>query len=257
MNFKHIWIFLILFSFLNCKQEKEVFLNKIEGKRILITDSLEADQAILDYIKPFHDHLNKDLDSVLAIAVDTYSRRPENEELETEIGNFMADVAYDQANFIFNKRTGRNIDMVLINHGGIRANISKGNVSARTAYQVMPFDNALVVVDLKGEQIEKLIAYLARSKRAHPISKMKLELDENYAIIASSINGQPIDFSKNYLVATYDYLYNGGSGMNFFQPNDSLYVLDYKMRNAMIDHFKKVDSINPTKDGRFIKTSSK
>ncbi len=257
MNFKHLWVFLILLSFLNCKQGKDVYLNKIEGKRIHITDSMQADQAILDYIKPYHDHLNNDLDSILAIAVDTYSPRPENEELETALGNFMADVAYEQANLVFNKRTGRNIDMVLINHGGIRATLSKGNVSARTAYNIMPFDNALVVVDLKGEQIEELIAYLARSKRAHPISKLNLKLDENNAVLASSINGVPIDFNKNYLVATYDYLYNGGNRMNFFQTNDSLYVLDYKMRNAMIDYFKKVDTINPIKDGRFIKTSSK
>ena len=257
MNLKHFWIFLILLSIFNCKQNKDAYLNKIEGKRIQITDSLEADQAILDYIKPFHDHINNDLDSVLAFAVDTYSPRPENEELETAIGNFMADVAYEQANLVFNKRTGRNIDMVLINHGGIRGSISKGNISARAAYQVMPFDNALVVVDLKGEQIKELIDYLANSKRAHPISRLRLKLDENNTILASSIKGQPIDFSKNYLVATYDYLYNGGNRMNFFQTNDSLYVLDYKMRNAMIDYFNKVDTINPIKDGRFIKISNK
>lgn len=257
MNFKHFWICLILLSFLDCKQNQEVYLNKIEGKRIPITDSLEADQAILDYIKPYQDHINNDLDSVLAYAVDTYSPRPKNEELETEIGNFMADLAFEQANLVFNKRTGRNIDMVLINHGGIRAAISKGNLSARAAYEVMPFDNSLVVVDLKGEQVKELIAYLANSKRAHPISRLNLKLDENNAVLTSSINGQPIDFSKNYLVATYDYLYNGGSRMNFFQTNDSLYVLNYKMRNAMIDYFKKVDTINPIKDGRFIKTPNK
>lgn len=255
MNFKHFWFVLLVLTILNCKQNKEVYLNRIEGQRIAISDSLESDQAILDYIKPFHDHLNKDLDSTLAYAVDTYSPRPENDELETALGNFMADVAYEQANLVFKKRTGKDIDMALLNHGGIRATISKGKVSARTAYNVMPFDNALVVVDLKGEQMKKLIAYLARSKRAHPISKLKLRLDANNEVISSSINGKSIELNKNYLVATYDYLYNGGNRMDFFKTNDSLYVLDYKMRNAMIDYFKKVDTIKPIKDGRFTKTT--
>lgn len=233
-----------------------MFLNKIEGKRIHINDSLESDQAILDFVKPYHDHINKDLDSVLAYAVDTYVPRPDDDELETAIGNLMADIAYERANFVFNARTGKTIDMALINHGGIRAAISKGFVTSRTAYEVMPFDNALVVVELKGEQVNELVAYLARSKRAHPFSKLKIKLDKDYQVLESTIHGQAIDVEKNYHVATYDYLYNGGNRMTFFQTNDSLHVLDYKMRNAMIDHFKKVDTIKPVKDGRFIKTSN-
>jgi hypothetical protein len=40
--------------------------------------------------------------------------------------------------------------------------------------------------------------------------------------------------------------------MTFFQPNEGFYDLDYKIRNAMIDYFKKTDTINPVIDDRFI-----
>ncbi|GAL80131.1 5'-nucleotidase [Algibacter lectus] len=39
--------------------------------------------------------------------------------------------------------------------------------------------------------------------------------------------------------------------MTFFKTNDSLYVLDYKIRNALIDKFMKLDTINPVIDDRF------
>jgi len=53
-------------------------------------------------------------------------------------------------------------------------------------------------------------------------------------------------------VATNDYLFNGGNDMTFFKPNESLYNLNYKIRNVLIDYFKKVDTINPVIDDRFI-----
>ncbi|MBT8183083.1 MAG: 5'-nucleotidase C-terminal domain-containing protein, partial [Eudoraea sp.] len=147
---------------------------------------------------------------------------------------------------------GKDIDFVLLNHGGIRSIISKGNITTRTAYQVMPFENAVVVLDLKGKQVQELIEYLVRNKRAHPISKLHIELDAEFTLKKALIDGKPFDINKNYLVCTNDYLANGGDRMNFFKTNDTLYVLDYKIRNALIDYFKKVDTINPKRDNRFI-----
>ena len=40
--------------------------------------------------------------------------------------------------------------------------------------------------------------------------------------------------------------------MTFFQPNAGLFVLDYKIRNILIDNFKKKDTLNPKRDNRFI-----
>lgn len=249
MTFKpFLWVILTLLIY-NCK-EHESYLYKIEGKEIAITDSLQSDSKINDFIKPYRDHVTKDLDSVLAYAVDTYSKS--DGDFNTAIGNFMADAVYDQANPIFKARTGKNLDMVLLNHGGIRSIISKGNITTRTAFELMPFENSLVVVALKGPQIDSLMGYLSKRKKAHPISNLKLIIDQDYNIVSSTINNEKIDAAKTYYIATNDYLYNGGDEMTFFKPNDSLYNLDYKIRNVLIDYFKKVDTISPVIDDRFI-----
>ncbi|MFD1614261.1 5'-nucleotidase C-terminal domain-containing protein [Gelatiniphilus marinus] len=225
-------------------------LTKVEGKQIQVTDSLPLKPEIESYIKPFRDNIQKDLDSVLAYSTNTYSKT--DGHLNTAIGNFMADAVYNEANPIFNKRTGKHIDMVLLNHGGIRSILPKGNISKRTAFKLMPFENSIVVVALKGAQIYNIIEYLRTRKRAHPISKLKLVLDKDFNVFEAKINGKNIDKNKTYYVATNDYLYNGGDSMLFFKPNDSLYVLNYKIRNALIDTFKKLDTVKPVIDDRFI-----
>ncbi|MCK7590841.1 5'-nucleotidase C-terminal domain-containing protein [Subsaxibacter sp. CAU 1640] len=237
-----------LFILISCKTTNTY--NKIEGKRITITDSLPTDQSVEAFIKPYREHVNKNLDSVISYAVNTYSKS--DGHLNTAIGNFMADAMYEQSNPIFKKRTGKDIDFVLLNHGGIRAIISKGGITIRTAFEVMPFENAVVVTKLKGAQVKELLDYLIEAKRAHPISKLKIVLNKDGNLENATIKGQPIDYNKSYFVLTNDYLVNGGDRMDFFKKRDTLYVLDYKIRNALIDYFTKTDTINPVIDDRFI-----
>lgn len=249
MTIKHTLKLCLLLLIFSCASSK---ISKIEGKRIDIDDSLKPNQAIEDYIKPYRLHVNKDMDSVLSYAPETYSKS--DGELNTAIGNLMADAVYSEGNLVFNKRTGKNIDFVLLNHGGIRSIISKGNVTTRTAFEIMPFENSVVVAAIKGEQVNEMMEYLSKAKRAHPLSyQMQLTLDKNENVSSATVHGEPIDVNRIYYVATNDYLYNGGDGMTFFHPNEGLYVLDYKIRNVLIDNFKKKDTLNPKRDQRFIK----
>jgi 5'-nucleotidase len=251
MTIKHLFkLYFLLFIF-SCNNDSHI--SKIEGKRIEIDESITSDAEVEKFVAPFRENVNKNLDSIISYALDTYSKT--DGELNTAIGNLMADAVYEESNPIFNKRTGKKIDFVLLNHGGIRSIISKGNITSRTAFEVMPFENSVVVVALKGEQVSQMMNYLARAKRAHPVSnQLQLKLNQDFEVASATINGKSIDKAATYYVATNDYLYNGGDRMVFFHPNDSLYVLDYKIRNVLIDYFKKKDTLNPKIDNRFIKT---
>lgn len=249
MRFTYLIYLLYILLFFNCKQPK-AYLTKIEGKQIPIEESVSANSEIEAFITPYRTHIQKDLDSVLAYSVDTYTKS--DSAYNTAIGNFMADAVFDEANPIFKSRTGKNIDMVILNHGGIRSIISKGNITTRTAFELMPFENSIVVVALKGVQIDSLLNYLSKAHKAHPISKLKLAIDKDFNVMEALINDEKIDKNRTYYVATNDYLYNGGDDMTFFKPNEDVFILDYKIRNALIDNFKKVDTINPVRDDRFI-----
>jgi len=158
----------------------------------------------------------------------------------------------EQANPIFKSRTGYEIGMVLLNRGGIRSGIGKGAVTTRTGFKLMPFENEIVVAELSGEKVLEMLSYLENSKTAHPISGLSLEVDGNFKTLSATINGEPIKAEKTYFVATSDYLQQGGDSMNFFKDPINLYKIDYKLRNAIIDHFKKVDTLKASIDNRYI-----
>jgi 2',3'-cyclic-nucleotide 2'-phosphodiesterase (5'-nucleotidase family) len=250
MKPKHFILIVQLALVSACKQT-QFHLFKIEGKQIEISDSLKLDAEIETFITPYKEHIEKDLDSILTYAMDTYSKS--DGEFNTAIGNLMADIVFEESNPVFNQRTDKNIDFVLLNYGGIRAIISKGNVRARTAYEIMPFENSIVVVSLKGSKVKSIIDFLISEKKAHPISsQLKIVIDKNDMPLEVTINGKTIEASKIYNIATNDYLYAMGDNMTFFQPNEGVCFLDYKIRNALIDNFKKTDTLNPVIDDRFI-----
>lgn len=243
-------LFTLLLSVLSCQQNNSK--NTIQGKRIEINDSIKANAQLEAFIKPYKERVNSSLDSIISYAPKTYTKK--DGELNTAIGNLMAEAVYEEANPIFKKRTGNSIDFALLNYGGIRSIISKGTVTLRTAYEVMPFENALVVVALKGSVLNNMMTYLTRAKRAHPISKqLQIILNEDYSLKSALLNKKPIQDNKIYYVATSDYLYHGGDNMKFFGSNTGVTILDYKIRNVLIDYFQKKDTLNPQKDNRFIR----
>ena len=253
MNRIHL---ILLSSFLiisSCKGTKteDIEVAKITSERITIDNELKEDNEITEFIAPFKDHLNKTLDSVIAYNPTLLSKS--DGDLNTALGNLMADVVMIQANPVIKKRTGRDIDFVLLNHGGIRSELPEGGVTSRSAYNLMPFENEIVVAELSGKKVKEFLKYLEKAKTAHPVSGIKIKADRNYKITSASIKGKEIDENKTYLVATSDYLYNGGDNMKFFKDPVNLYGADYKIRNALIDYFNKVDTIKTQIDDRYIR----
>src|SRR5690606_39388789 len=136
---------------------------------------------------------------------------------QTTIGNFLADITLEKANSLFEKSKGKKVSICLLNHGGIRAPIAKGDVTARTAYQIMPFENSLIVAELKAEQIVNMVEYFIQSQKAHPIAGIQIELSNDKKSYANIfIQGNLLDSEKTYFVATSDYLMTGGDNMIIF-----------------------------------------
>nr|WP_294932142.1 5'-nucleotidase [uncultured Flavobacterium sp.] len=240
-------IFLTFFFILSCSN-KNYNLTKIEGKQLPVTEKDNETPEIENFIKPFRDHINKDLDNVLAYCPETLDKS--TGKWQTNIGNLMADVCLEKGNQVFKIREKKDIDFCFLNHGGIRAILPKGNVTTRTAYEIMPFENNLVVLALKGDQILEMTTYIIKEKKPHPLSGMTFTITKDNTAKNILIHGKPLDNNTIYYVATNDYLANGGDSMNFFLKAVHKYDLDYKLRNVLIDYFKEVDTIPVPKDIR-------
>jgi 2',3'-cyclic-nucleotide 2'-phosphodiesterase (5'-nucleotidase family) len=248
LKIQHFVIFTTIYTFVSCKKDP-VALTKIKGEQISIDSTYAKSEAIESYISPYRNRINAILDSTLAYAPNKITKS--DGIYNTSAGNLLADIVLSEANPIYKLRTGRDIDFVLLNHGGIRSILSAGPVSARHAFEVMPFENAIVVAELNGLDVIEMISFLVNSGRAHPISGLQIVLDKYKKLKFAKVNGIHIDINRKYYVATSDYLVSGGDQMGFFKNNTNIIDTDYLIRNAMIDYFKKVDTLAPVVDERF------
>jgi len=250
----HLVVFITIISFLSCR-DQHFQLTAIHGQQLIIEAPNSISPTVSDslqkFLEPYQKHLNNVLDAPLCYA--PYPISATDGRYNSSAGNLLADIVMAQAGPVFRSRTNKEIDFVVLNHGGIRSGISKGKVSSRTAYEVMPFENIIVIVEMKGKAIRDLVGFLLRSEKPHPISGMQIIIDEKDQLSSVTINGQPFDENKIYNVATSNYLFNGGDDMNFFSTGLEHTEIQYLIRNAMIDYFKSIDTLKAGVDDRFIK----
>jgi len=243
--YQFIILFLLLFS---CKNT-EKHLDKITAKTIVIDSTIAPSVKIENMITPYKEKLIGDMQEAL-----TYTSIPLTKKsiaMQSTLGNLLADMCLEMGNPVFKEKTNTSIDFSMFNSGGIRATIPSGKITKEHAFKLMPFDNEFVVATLTGDKITELFTYFIKNKKAHPLSKsINLTItDTDYTL---KIKGKAFDKNKTYNVLTTDYLQGGGDKMNFFKNPVKLTKLDYKMRDAIIDYFKKTDTLRPTIDNRII-----
>jgi len=246
--FKIITLFAVA-VLMSCQNQPE--LVKMKGKQIAIDSTIKKETSLEEFIKPYRNAIQDEMNRPLSYTKKAMFKT--DHPLNTAIGNMMADAVYDMANPVFVKRHQDSIDAVLLNYGGIRSGINKGVITTRTAYNIMPFENMVVVAELDAESVRAMVNYLAKNQVAHPISNMQLRLKSNAEVLDFKMNAKVLKENETYLIATSDYLLQGGDNMNFFKEAKTVYDIDYKLRNLFIDYFKKQDTIFATSDQRFVK----
>jgi 2',3'-cyclic-nucleotide 2'-phosphodiesterase (5'-nucleotidase family) len=213
-----------------------------------VTDSLpesELSKRVASYITPLHDSLGVKMNTVIVQS----AKRLTKGQPESDLGNLIADLMLATAR----EKTGKPIDIAVTNNGGIRAELPQGGITIGNVYEIMPFDNELVILTLSGATMQKFANYIAL--RREPQAGMELVIDkDSNQVLDLKIGGQPLDLTRNYTVITSDYVANGGDRAEFLKERISYEPLNLLMRDAYLDYFKKKglkgEVLNPKKDGR-------
>ncbi len=246
---KKIWI-LFFFSFLliACKNNSHE-VSKIKAKQLKIGNEVKQDSSIIQLFTPYKKKMTNEITKSLSFSPKILERTDGN--LQSTLGNLVADLSYEKANELFKNKTGKTVDFSMSNYGGIRAAIMKGDVTVSNAFELMPFDNTLVVVELNYDKIKALFNYFVTKKRAHPLSKnIQLTIEnDSYNVL---INGKPIKKDRTYFVATSNYLQKGGDGMIFFSEPESLFDSNFLIRDAIVAYFMSKDTLRANLDNRVI-----
>jgi 2',3'-cyclic-nucleotide 2'-phosphodiesterase (5'-nucleotidase family) len=229
---QRIPILLLLLFFLAACAEK---LTYVGGGHTRIEQNLPADSASESLILPYRSQIEKEMSEVLAYNDSLMkSGRPEG-----RLGNFLADVVYQRAYRHMLDSFGFPLHGCLLNNGGIRAPLPAGNVTLGQVFTIMPFENEIVVLKLKGEQVSKMLDYIA-SRKGEPVSKITMLMKKDGGWIEATLGGKPFDSRRSYYIATSDYLANGGDKMDFFRNPEASFVLRLKIRDVFTDHLRKL-----------------
>ncbi|WP_435261984.1 5'-nucleotidase C-terminal domain-containing protein [Tenacibaculum sp. nBUS_03] len=237
--------FLVVIS---CKKE-QTHLRKITAKTIAIDSTIKSSEKIVNIIAPYKKKLKDNMSEILSYTPKKLTKESIN--MQSSLGNLLADLCFEMANPIFKEKYNKSIDFSMFNYGGIRATIPAGKITKEHAFKLMPFENELVVTEITGNKVIELVNYFIKNKVANPLSK-NLELTIKDSSYILKVNGKIFDKSKTYSVLTSDFLQGGGDKMIFFKSPKKLSKINYKVRDAIIDYFKKVDTLKISIDNRVI-----
>ncbi|MGE0560747.1 MAG: 5'-nucleotidase C-terminal domain-containing protein [Flavobacteriales bacterium] len=200
--------------------------------------SLESTEA---FIQPYKESLDAEMNEILVYSEKSMIKGTP----ESELGNFVADLSLK---IITEKFPEANIDFCLLNNGGLRTSLPQGAITRGKIFELMPFDNELVIVSLTPEKAKNLIEYIY-NVGGQPISGTKL----NFTLSADSVFSQ-LNWHKTVNIITTDYLANGGDKMDFFLNPIKIETTQLKLRDAIIEHcieeHKKGNKITSALDER-------
>lgn len=231
--------FLILL-FLACTPAKVPLNLSYQGYRVSAQQA-PPDTGLQNLIAPYAVEVNKTMNRVIGFANNTLTKRMPNNTL----GCFMTDCYKAMAT----EKFGKTVDVAFMNQGGIRSDINKGNITIGNVYELMPFDNLLIVQELSGEVLERFFQLIA-ADGGWPISSGSSYTIEDKKAVGIFVNGQPLDKTKKYIVANSDYVANGGSNATMLKSIPQLNK-GYLMRDALIDYITVV-----TKSGKPIEATT-
>ena len=141
-------------------------------------------------------------------------------------------------------------DMGLVNIGGLRNNMPKGIVRKGDVILISPFENSLVVLELKGKDLLRLMQNIAAVGGEGVSSSVRLVISKDGKLISATINGEKISHKRTYTVATLDYLAEGNDKMYALKKAKKRHEIGLKTRDVMIESIIKHRIIDAKMEGR-------
>ncbi len=190
--------------------------------------SIPEDKEVVTIIAPYKLQLDAVMNEVLAVLpAELTKQKP-----ESTLGNWVSDVIVERL-----RKDGYEVDFAIVNYGGLRVPyLSSGPLTRGEIYELSPFDNTLMVVEVPGHKLDSVFRLIAESE-GWPISKEARLVIADKKWVSVHIAGQPMQMDKIYKLATIDYVANGGDNMSML-ISLSRKQTNLLVRDVLIDYLK-------------------
>ncbi|SHK09279.1 5'-nucleotidase C-terminal domain-containing protein [Paramaledivibacter caminithermalis] len=203
-------------------------------------NNLIADEEASKVYEKYTEDLNPILKEVIGTAKEEFTHN-RNESNVSLLGKWVCDMK--------RKRTG--CQVAIQNGGGLRRSLYSGDITMGDLYEIMPFDNTLVTMELSGKDLKKAIDHgiLNPNITDGQFSGLKVEYDKNkeFENRITSIaleDGTPLEMDKYYTVVINDFMLTGGDGYDFSNAKNvvNTYI---PIRDMLVEAIKETKTITP------------
>ncbi|HJW27705.1 MAG TPA: 5'-nucleotidase C-terminal domain-containing protein, partial [Saprospiraceae bacterium] len=196
-----------------------------------------TDQVIHDMITPYKVQLDAHMNDVIA----TLDTELSKAQPESTMGDWITDAMMAGI-----AREGLKADFATHNYGGMRVPvITTGPLTIGEIYELSPFDNTLMIVDVPGNIVDSLFQYIA-ARNGWPVSNNVRMVIKGGKVASCLINDKPVDSATLYKVAVPDYVANGGDDARFMIGLSRLQT-GYLVRDMLIQY-----AMETTRQGQHI-----
>ena len=237
--------------------KKPAVTPKVVVTQTAVDESLADDPALEKLIAPYSAKVRA-LENVIGKLDGELRKSPLG---GGSLGNFVTDGLRATAS----RKLGRSVPLMITNSGGLRKNaISPGELRAADIFELLPFENALIQIDLSGENLLKLLSVVLKGRDAQSGARIHYRLTANNEaemvnakLLSADGTESDIDPKATYRIVTIDYLLHLASGSYaILQEGKNATPVGVTMRDAMIDYVKGETaagrSIKSALDGRFV-----
>lgn len=215
-------------------------LTRTEGSMIDINAQWDAhpDADAVALLQPY----KKKIDDMMYEVIGTSDQLMDKGKPESLLSNLVAEVLRQAAVRVQDTPA----DMGLVNMGGIRNILPAGPIQVGTVFEILPFENSLCVLTMKGKYLKSLLTSIA-SLRGEGVSGVRLEITPTGQLLSATIGGQPIEDEKLYTVATIDYLADGNGSMDaFLQAEKRVCPEEATLRGLFLEYVRQQTAAGKT-----------
>ncbi|MFD2037235.1 5'-nucleotidase C-terminal domain-containing protein [Belliella marina] len=210
----------------SCKQQLHY---QYQGGYEQIDGQAIPDPETQTFVNPYKEEMEAEMNQVIGESSISLTKG----QGESLLGNFVTNIQKEFAEETY----GYQVDISLMNNGGMRNELPEGAITLGHIYELSPFDNYLVILELQAADVKNLAEFIARRKNMaiQGLSVVGLE-DE---LLSFQINGKEVMENQTYLLVINDYLANGGDDMEFLAGLPKKEDSNILLRDMLINMIKK------------------
>jgi len=240
-------IALILFLF-SCSHQLSV--HQINATNISVDATHGNIDSVLQLVvKPYSDSIIQDMSQLVSVSTSPLIKgKP-----ESKLTNLVADILLEFGNnYCAAVNPAIKPAVSYVNYGGLRASLPQGEITVGRIFELMPFENEVVLLKTSGASLFQMADRIA-ARGGEGVAGLKLGI-KNGKVGTLLINGNLVDPLASYWLVTNDYIANGGDQMGMFSEATDRINTNQKIRELLIsalrERYKRDGAIDVKEDGR-------